>query len=127
MGAPRKNSAILPGHNRRLSVLLQADTHVSRFVPIDEPKAKCTLSQVIAALAVSLGSLVVGFSSGYTSPALPSMKDPTQINFEVTEYSVSLEKKIKSMDLLCCFDSTYILHTKYFYMSMKKINLNLEK
>lgn len=32
-------------------------------------------SQVLAALSVSLGSLVVGFSSGYTSPAIPSMKD----------------------------------------------------
>lgn len=30
----------------------------------------------MAAIAVSLGSMIVGFSSGYTSPALPSMKEP---------------------------------------------------
>ncbi|KAI8438415.1 hypothetical protein MSG28_010942 [Choristoneura fumiferana] len=30
-------------------------------------------TQLLAAFAVSMGSLIVGFSSGYTSPALPSM------------------------------------------------------
>ncbi|XP_072944070.1 facilitated trehalose transporter Tret1-like isoform X2 [Epargyreus clarus] len=30
-------------------------------------------TQIIATFAVSMGSLIVGFSSGYTSPALPSM------------------------------------------------------
>ncbi|CAK1601950.1 unnamed protein product [Parnassius mnemosyne] len=31
------------------------------------------LTQIFAAFAVSMGSMIVGFSSGYTSPALPSM------------------------------------------------------
>lgn len=47
------------------------------------------LSKVLAALSVSLGSLVVGFSSGYTSPALPSMMDPEYKAFNITEQEVS--------------------------------------
>lgn len=47
-------------------------------------------SQVLAALSVSLGSLVVGFSSGYTSPALPSMKNPNITDFVVTETAVGV-------------------------------------
>lgn len=39
--------------------------------------------QVLAALSVSLGSLVVGFSSGYTSPAIPSMKDVHDKTFDM--------------------------------------------
>lgn len=46
-------------------------------------------SQVLAALSVSLGSLVVGFTSGYTSPAIPSMKDPHYKTF-----SMSIEQVI---------------------------------
>lgn len=43
----------------------------------------------MAALSVSLGSLVVGFSSGYTSPALPSMNDPKYNSaFNITEQEV---------------------------------------
>ncbi|GBP39806.1 Facilitated trehalose transporter Tret1 [Eumeta japonica] len=38
------------------------------------------ITQVFAAIAVSMGSLIVGFSSGYTSPALPSMN----VTFAVT-------------------------------------------
>ena len=34
------------------------------------------LLQVMAALSVSLGSMVVGFASAYTSPALVSMAEP---------------------------------------------------
>lgn len=60
MGAPRKNSAVMPGyHMRRMSVLLQADTHICRSVPIDEPKAKCTLSQVcIKIIILNLDKIV---------------------------------------------------------------------
>ncbi|XP_076658649.1 trehalose transporter 1 isoform X2 [Halictus rubicundus] len=42
-------------------------------------------SQVLAALSVSLGSMVVGYSSGYTSPALVSMRDNATSTFEVTD------------------------------------------
>ncbi|XP_058125935.1 facilitated trehalose transporter Tret1 [Anopheles ziemanni] len=68
-----------------VKILMRADTHVSFVVPIEEPVAKCTLSQVLAALTVSLGSLVVGFSSAYTSPALVSMENRNITSFEVTK------------------------------------------
>ncbi|XP_034946797.1 facilitated trehalose transporter Tret1-2 homolog isoform X2 [Chelonus insularis] len=42
------------------------------------------MSQVLAALSVSLGSLVVGYSSGYTSPALPSMNNTEIWNLYLT-------------------------------------------
>ncbi|XP_037038353.1 facilitated trehalose transporter Tret1 isoform X3 [Bradysia coprophila] len=72
-----------------MRLFVRSDTHVSLNIPIDEPKAQCTWTQCLAAIAVSLGSLVVGFSSGYTSPALPSMKDANQTSFLVTEQSGS--------------------------------------
>ncbi|KAL9913286.1 facilitated trehalose transporter Tret1 isoform X1 [Glossina fuscipes] len=46
-------------------------------------------TQVLAAFSVSLGSLVVGFSSAYTSPALVSMTDGNVTSFLVTEQSGS--------------------------------------
>lgn len=45
--------------------------------------------QILAALSVSIGSMVVGFASAYTSPALVSMTDNTTTPFEVTEQEVS--------------------------------------
>lgn len=72
-----------------VKLLMRADTHVSFTVPAEEPVAKCTFSQVLAALSVSLGSMVVGFSSAYTSPALVSMKDRNITSFEVTDQSGS--------------------------------------
>ena len=94
---------------------MRADTHVSFSIPAEEPKAKCTnsqanfndlkfyiwfnsnlwlllfcLFQILAAIAVSMGSMVVGFSSAYTSPALVSMRDPNITSFEVTEQEVSV-------------------------------------
>ncbi|XP_063701895.1 facilitated trehalose transporter Tret1-like isoform X2 [Culicoides brevitarsis] len=46
-------------------------------------------SQIIAAIAVSLGSMVVGFSSAYTSPALVSMTDRNITSFDVSEQAKS--------------------------------------
>lgn len=77
-----------------MKVLMRADTHVRFSIPESVPKAKCTLSQVspaglqtrhdfndcsfvsqvIAALFVSLVSMIVGFVSAYTSPAAETMK-----------------------------------------------------
>ena len=58
-----------------VKVLMRADTHVNININGDEPRAKCTWSQVMAALSVSLGSMVVGYASGYSSPALVSLKE----------------------------------------------------
>ncbi|XP_015587166.1 facilitated trehalose transporter Tret1 isoform X3 [Cephus cinctus] len=60
-----------------MKILMRADTHINIEVPGNTPIAKCTFSQVLAALSVSLGSMVVGFSSSYTSPALISMYNDT--------------------------------------------------
>ncbi|XP_026842496.1 facilitated trehalose transporter Tret1 isoform X1 [Drosophila persimilis] len=46
-------------------------------------------TQVLAALSVSLGSLVVGFVSAYTSPALVSMTNRNMTSFEVTPQAAS--------------------------------------
>lgn len=97
-------------------LLLRADTHVSFALPIEEPEAVHTCSQVkslfhfifvvfsifvptnsvlnlfqkiVAAIAVSLGSMVVGFISAYTSPALVSMVDRNITSFEVTDQAKS--------------------------------------
>uniref|UniRef100_U5EJ99 Facilitated trehalose transporter Tret1 n=1 Tax=Corethrella appendiculata TaxID=1370023 RepID=U5EJ99_9DIPT len=72
-----------------VKILMRADTHVSFTVPAEEPKAVCTFSQVLAALSVSLGSMVVGFSSAYTSPALVSMTDRNITSFDVTVQEAS--------------------------------------
>lgn len=54
----------------------------------------------MAAIAVSLGSLIVGFSSGYTSPALPSMKEANATSFTFNESQVIyLRKDISFLDI----------------------------
>lgn len=46
--------------------------------------------KILAALTLSLGSLVVGYSTSYTSPALVSMQsNETEMTFEVTKQMVS--------------------------------------
>ncbi|XP_055374636.1 facilitated trehalose transporter Tret1 isoform X3 [Condylostylus longicornis] len=72
-----------------MKILMRADTHVSFSIPETEPKAKFTIEQVLAALSVSLGSMVVGFSSAYTSPALVSMTDRNITAFDVTPQEAS--------------------------------------
>lgn len=54
-------------------------------VPGNAPAAKCTFTQVIAALSLSLGSMVVGYSTSYTSPGLVSMRADNTTSFEVTK------------------------------------------
>lgn len=78
---------------------MRADTHVTFAIPATAPKAKCTFSQVriskknnffrftecvflfqvVAALSVSLVSMVVGYVSAYTSPAAESMKEELKL------------------------------------------------
>lgn len=49
------------------------------------------LLQLLSAFAVSMGSLIVGFSSGYTSPALPSMTNVNGTSFlEINDEEVNL-------------------------------------
>lgn len=62
---------------------MRADTHYSIQYPGEYAKPKYTFSQVLAAVAVSMGSMIIGFSSAYTAPALVTMSNSTDI--EVTE------------------------------------------
>lgn len=48
------------------------------------------LFQVIAALSVSLVSMVVGFVSAYTSPAAETMKDELDLSDEKVRNSLQL-------------------------------------
>lgn len=58
----------------------------SQFQKDQDLSPKRFIRQVLAALTLSLGSLVVGFASSYTSPALVSMQsNATDTNFEVTK------------------------------------------
>ncbi|XP_047984559.1 facilitated trehalose transporter Tret1 isoform X1 [Leguminivora glycinivorella] len=70
-----------------MKILMRADTHYSIAVRSDYDEPKYTFSQVLAAIAVSLGSMVVGFSSAYTSPALVTMQNDTSINVSEEEAS----------------------------------------
>lgn len=91
-------------------LLLRADTRVSFSIPTETSEDVRTCSQVnlcvfirvfnnthhlflfkqiVAAIAVSLGSMVVGFSSAYTSPALVSMTDRNITSFEVSDQAKS--------------------------------------
>ncbi|KAJ2947822.1 hypothetical protein O0L34_g9610 [Tuta absoluta] len=70
-----------------MKILMRADTHYSIRVGSDYEKPNYTFSQVLAAIAVSMGSMIVGFSSGYTSPALATMKNSTRISVSEEEGS----------------------------------------
>ncbi|XP_017020083.1 facilitated trehalose transporter Tret1-2 homolog [Drosophila kikkawai] len=72
-----------------MKILLQADTHVSCAVPEDAPKAIWNFRQLLATLSVSMGSLVIGFTAAYTSPALVSMTNPKITDFTVTTQDAS--------------------------------------
>ncbi|KAL4702957.1 hypothetical protein ACJJTC_008735 [Scirpophaga incertulas] len=64
-----------------MKILMRADTHYSIGVRTNEyGKPKYTFSQVLAAVAVSMGSMIIGFSSAYTSPALVTMENSTTIS-----------------------------------------------
>lgn len=77
-----------------MKVLVRADTHVTFTVPDTEPRPKCTFSQVLkvfetlletennfwfsfqllAAVATSWVSMIIGYSTAFTSPAQASLE-----------------------------------------------------
>ncbi|KAG7201532.1 hypothetical protein KM043_004283 [Ampulex compressa] len=62
------------------------DLERAQFQKECKPSPMRFANQVLAALSVSLGSMVVGYSSSYTSPGLVSMQDNATATFEVTEH-----------------------------------------
>lgn len=64
--------------------------------------------KILAALTLSLGSLVVGYSTSYTSPALVSMQsNETEMTFEVTKQMVSNNVYVLHVNIIG-LSSTYI-------------------
>ncbi|XP_054266186.1 facilitated trehalose transporter Tret1-2 homolog isoform X4 [Macrosteles quadrilineatus] len=54
-------------------------------INVDDQEGHTYVPQVLAAISVSLGSMIVGFVSSYTSPAIPSMKDQPGALGHITE------------------------------------------
>ena len=57
----------------------------TQFQKEPKPSIMRYANQVLAALSVSMCSMVVGYSSSYTSPGLVSMRDNATATFEVTK------------------------------------------
>ncbi|KAM3967790.1 facilitated trehalose transporter Tret1 isoform 1-T1 [Aphomia sociella] len=68
-----------------MKILMRADTHYSIGVSSEYQEANYTFSQVLAAVAVSMGSMIIGFSSAYTSPASVTMENSTRISVSKEE------------------------------------------
>ncbi len=58
--------------------MFHSDTHVDLALaaPPKAPASVVTRTQILAALAVSLGSMIVGYSSAWSSPAIASLMEP---------------------------------------------------
>ncbi len=58
--------------------MFHSDTHVDLCLqaPPKPPTSVVTRTQITAALAVSLGSMIVGYSSAWSSPAIASLMEP---------------------------------------------------
>ncbi|XP_043196353.1 facilitated trehalose transporter Tret1-like [Amphibalanus amphitrite] len=63
-------------------------------------RGKLPIRQVIAALAVSVGSMLVGFTAAYTSPALASMQLPDS-RLKITDEQASWIGSLMPLSALC--------------------------
>eukprot|EP00094_Tigriopus_californicus_P006177 TCALIF_05947-PA protein Name:"Similar to Tret1 Facilitated trehalose transporter Tret1 (Culex quinquefasciatus)" AED:0.06 eAED:0.06 QI:0/0.66/0.5/0.75/0.66/0.75/4/97/504 len=71
--------------------MFRSDTHITLTQPGPEPPkgASCmTRTQLLASLAVSLGSMIVGYSSAWSSPAIASLMEPGS-GIQVTQNEAS--------------------------------------
>ena len=59
-----------------LLTMFRSDTHSDIFRSENVEKSKVTRTQILASLAVSLGSMIVGFFSAWSSPAIASLMEP---------------------------------------------------
>ena len=61
-------------------MLFHSDTHINLQLPGAQSEVKqttfLTRTQVLASLAVSFGSMIVGYSSAWSSPAIASLMEP---------------------------------------------------
>ena len=61
-------------------MLLRSDTHIDLFDTEDgketTTKINITKTQILSSLAVSMGSMIVGYSSAWSSPAIADLMKP---------------------------------------------------
>ena len=61
-------------------MLLRSDTHLDLFASQHDLETSTpgvvTKTQILAALAVSMGSMIVGYSSAWSSPAIADLMGP---------------------------------------------------
>ena len=58
--------------------MFRSDTHIDRYESEYNPTASpaiITKTQIFASVAVSLGSMIVGYSSAWSSPAIASLME----------------------------------------------------
>ena len=59
--------------------MFRSDTHIDRYETEYNPAgtpAIVTKTQILASVAVSLGSMIVGYSSAWSSPAIADLMEP---------------------------------------------------
>jgi len=85
--------------------MFHSDTHLNLAPPVGpggkalppmQPSSCITRTQILAALAVSLGSMIVGYSSAWSSPAIASMMEPGS-GLELTEQVQKLNNQFKKV------------------------------
>ena len=63
-----------------MKMLLRSDTHIDLFDKEDGKetvtKVNITKTQILSSLAVSMGSMIVGYSSAWSSPAIADLMKP---------------------------------------------------
>ena len=61
-------------------MLLRSDTHIDLFETEERKetstKVNVTKTQILSSLAVSMGSMIVGYSSAWSSPAIADLMEP---------------------------------------------------
>ena len=63
-----------------MKMLLRSDTHIDLFDTEDgkeiTTKINITKTHILSSLAVSMGSMIVGYSSAWSSPAIADLMKP---------------------------------------------------
>ena len=75
-------------------MLLRSDTHIDLFDTEDgketTTKINITKTQILSSLAVSMGSMIVGYSSAWSSPAIADLMKPgsyLEVGYFIKSYS----------------------------------------
>ena len=73
--------------------MFSSDTHIDLYrLEGAAQDASLTKTQLLAAMAVSTGSMIVGYSSAWSSPAIASLMEPGS-HIEVSKPSLKVYRK----------------------------------